>query len=216
MSKLIIKNTNKIIIKNNSVKVFTKVFDTFKIKSVGVCKPFVFLSFLNAITFFYKQVIYVNTTISNKIIKTRNTNSLGLVHNGFPIIPMFLNIQNEWLIKLIDFFHLWPISQWVSSLIGLVLMYWFAIKYYNKRLIKHKNEMSNSFMFWMIASDLLINLAVGLYYMEYRNTILGALTCQCPIAFSPFIFIIEFLIVILIKEYEIYSQNNQKNKKKQI
>lgn len=66
----------------------------------------------------------------------------------------------------------------------------------------------------MIFSDLLINLGVGLYYLEYRDTMMGMLMVKCPIAISPFIFVIEFLVVILINEYEIYKQNRKRAKKK--
>lgn len=116
--------------------------------------------------------------------------------------------------KLIKFFNIWPLEQWVSSLIGLVLLYYFATYLYNQRLLKYNLEMSFSFRFWMIFSDLLINLGVGLYYLEYRDTIMGMLMVKCPIAISPFIFVIELLVVILIKEYEIYNQNRKRTKKK--
>jgi hypothetical protein len=57
----------------------------------------------------------------------------------------------------------------------------------------------------MIFSDLLLNLVLGLYYLGYRETIMGQLMLKCPIAVSPVIFVIELLVIILIKEYEIYN-----------
>jgi len=116
--------------------------------------------------------------------------------------------------KLINFFNIWPLEQWVSSLVGLVLLYYFATYLYNQRLIKYDLKMVFTVRFWMIFSDLLINLGVGLYYLEYRDTMMGMLMVKCPIAISPFIFVIEFLVVILINEYEIYKQNRKRAKKK--
>lgn len=118
--------------------------------------------------------------------------------------------------KLIEFFQIWPLNQWISSLIGLVALYVFTTYIYNKRLVSYNNEMSVSFRFWMIVSDLAINLALGIYYLDYRETIMGQLMLKCPIAVSPVIFLVELLLVILIKEYEIYNKNTKLNKKKKI
>ncbi len=107
---------------------------------------------------------------------------------------------------LIEFVNLWPLEQWFFSLAGLILLYWLTTKIYNKRLKKKYNtELSNSFRAYMILSDLLINLALGLYYLSYRNTALGQLMISCPIAVSPLIFIVELMFVIFW--YEVYSKN---------
>lgn len=115
--------------------------------------------------------------------------------------------------KIIEFFQIWPLSQWVYSLIGLVALYALTTYLYNKRLTFYKNEMSLSFRFWMIFSDLAVNLALGLYYLDYRETIMGQLMLKCPIAVSPVIFLVELLLVILIKEYEIFNRRKKNNKK---
>lgn len=121
---------------------------------------------------------------------------------------LFISLPME---KLLDFFKIWPIEQWISSLVGLVLMYWLTTHLYNKRLVNYNNEMSVMFRVWMILSDLLLNLGVGLYYLDYRETMMGMLMIKCPIAISPGIFVIELLIVIIVKEYEIFKSNKKKS-----
>lgn len=143
-------------------------------------------------------------------IKAMKPDTLGTnvepINNPYHnILP--LNLIN---IRLLEFFNIWPIEQWISSLFGLVLMYWVATGFYNKRLKNYKLEMSFKFRFWMILSDLLINLGLGLYYLGYRETIMGQLMLKCPIAVSPVIFVVELLVVILIKEYEIYESKKKK------
>lgn len=108
--------------------------------------------------------------------------------------------------KLIEFFNLWPAQQWISSLLGLVLLYAFTTWCYNKRLRRYNLQMTFAFQFWMICSDLILNLIIGLYYMQHRNTVLGALTVTCPISLSPAIFILELIILIIIKEYQIKNE----------
>lgn len=44
--------------------------------------------------------------------------------------------------------------------------------------------------------DLMINLALGLYYLDYRDTVMGTLMMRCPIAISPIIFGIEFVLFV--------------------
>jgi hypothetical protein len=50
----------------------------------------------------------------------------------------------------------------------------------------------------LIGFDLLLNFAIGIYYMSYRETALGQLMLSCPIAISPFIFAIELGIIFII------------------
>lgn len=142
----------------------------------------------------------VNAMEHDKKIVQRN----NPVSNLLPV-----SIMN---IRMLDFFNIWSIEQWISSLFGLVLIYWVATGWYNKRLKNSMLEMSFQFRFWMIFSDLLINLGLGLYYLGYRETIMGQLMLKCPIAVSPVIFVVELLVVILIKEYEIYQRKKKKKK----
>lgn len=48
----------------------------------------------------------------------------------------------------------------------------------------------------MIFIDLMINLALGIYYMGARDTFMGEIMLRCPIAISPLIFLIEFLAFV--------------------
>lgn len=38
---------------------------------------------------------------------------------------------------------------------------------------------------YLIVLDLLLNFAFGIYYMSYRETVIGTFIVKCPIAFSP-------------------------------
>ena len=148
-----------------------------------------------------KSVMY-NRSFSQKVSQERL-----IINNPFLLVLTICNID----LRLIEFFKIWPIEQWIYSLLGLVAMYWIATGIYNKRLSRSDLEMSFQFRFWMIMSDLLVNLALGLYYLGYRETIMGQLMLKCPIAVSPVIFIVELLLVVLIKEYEIKVRRNRTN-----
>lgn len=150
-----------------------------------------------------KKKKYIRKDLTNiySINSTVQTGSgLQLVQKqGMPVIAFTTK-------TLIEFFQLWPLEQWVYSLIGLVLLYWATTKIYNKRLKrKYNTELTVYFRVYMIVSDLLINLALGLYYLSYRETTLGQLMVSCPIAVSPLIFIVELILVIFW--YEIYKKN---------
>ena len=45
--------------------------------------------------------------------------------------------------------------------------------------------------------DLLLNLGLGLYYMHYRDTLMGMIMLRCPIAISPVIFVVEMICVYM-------------------
>lgn len=46
----------------------------------------------------------------------------------------------------------------------------------------------------MISIDLALNLGLGIYYMDMRDTFMGEIMFRCPIAISPLIFFIEFVV----------------------
>lgn len=48
----------------------------------------------------------------------------------------------------------------------------------------------------MIGLDLLINFVLGIYYMGARDTLMGVIMFRCPIAISPLIFLIEFVVFV--------------------
>ena len=154
--------------------------------------------------------IIKHITKLNRIVNWRlNTTKMENIINNKINFIILCSVDR----RLLEFFKIWPIEQWVSSLVGLVLIYWLATGIYNKRLSKFDLEMSFRFRFWMIMSDLLVNLALGLYYLGYRETIMGQLMLKCPIAVSPIIFVVELIFVIIIKEYE-HTKQIKNNRKK--
>jgi hypothetical protein len=53
----------------------------------------------------------------------------------------------------------------------------------------------------LISFDLGLNLVLGLYYMDHRETLLGAIMMRCPIAISPAIFAMELFCFYLYCRY---------------
>lgn len=112
------------------------------------------------------------------------------LQSSVPNDPTFVQkvVKNFWTL-----IYLWPASQWVLSLASLVLMYWLIGSWYNKRLEKIGGWISWQTRVYMIAIDLALNLCLGLYYVDMRDTLMGQLMCRCPIAVSPAIFFLEFV-----------------------
>jgi len=98
--------------------------------------------------------------------------------------------------QFVTFINIWPASQWIWSLITLVLMYWIIGAWYNKKLARQGGWISWQTRVIMIFIDLILNLALGIYYMAARDTMMGAIMLRCPIAISPLIFLIEFLVFV--------------------
>jgi len=103
----------------------------------------------------------------------------------------------EWRKTLLDFYHIWPLTQWITSLITLILLYWITGYLYNKWLSARGGWLNFKMRVWLIISDLLINLSLGLYYMHYRDTLMGGIMLKCPIAISPIIFLLELICVYM-------------------
>ena len=112
---------------------------------------------------------------------------------------LFLNLK--------EFFSIWPLFQWITSLIGLIVLYWITGYYYNKWLASSGGWLDVKTRCWLIATDLSINLILGLYYMNYRQTTMGIIMMKCPIAISPLIFCLELLCV-----YWYYAQKKKQKK----
>lgn len=93
--------------------------------------------------------------------------------------------------QICAFFSIWSFFQWSSSLIGLVLLYWAGGHFYNKYLAKHSCVLETNVLVCLIFVDLTVNLILGIYYMGYRETVMGQIMLTCPIAISPIIFILE-------------------------
>lgn len=137
----------------------------------------------------------------NKFLK-KNYNNIKPSYRQFEIVcslslPMKIK---DFINTLSEFFQIWPLQQWIFSLLGLIFSYLITINLYNKRLKKKELEpISKKGCFWMIFIDLLINLIVGLYYFKKIKLPMGIIMLKCPIAISPIIFIIEFFLVCLWK-----------------
>ena len=98
---------------------------------------------------------------------------------------------------LTEFYHLWPLSQWISSFVSLILLYWITGYYYNKWLSNKGGWLNWKMRIWLIVSDLTINLILGLYYLNHRETVMGVIMLKCPIAISPLIFVLELTCVYI-------------------
>jgi hypothetical protein len=107
----------------------------------------------------------------------------------------------SWFENIKAFYQIWPLSQWITSLITLILLYWITGYYYNKWLSDRGGWLTFQTRVWLIISDLVINLALGLYYMHHRNTLLGTIMLKCPIAISPVIFLCEMICVYVYYRY---------------
>jgi hypothetical protein len=103
--------------------------------------------------------------------------------------------------QVIDFYHIWPLGQWIGSLVGLILLYLVTGYYYNKWLSDKGGWLDMKTRVWLILFDLSLNFALGLYYMNHRETILGSIMMRCPIAISPGIFLIELICFYFYSRY---------------
>jgi hypothetical protein len=67
---------------------------------------------------------------------------------------------------------------------------------------------------WLIIFDISINLALGIYYMNHRETILGGIMVRCPVAISPGIFAIELFCFYFYCRYLQFGGKQQFKKPK--
>jgi hypothetical protein len=112
--------------------------------------------------------------------------------------------------NVIEFFNLWPLEQWISSLIGLVILYWFTGRLYNKWLAKYGGWLSWRTRIVLILSDLGLNGFIGLYSLKFlKETAFGAFMMKCPIAISPAIFGIELVVVFSLQCYRWWKGKNK-------
>lgn len=158
-------------------------------------------TFFLAVSDFRGLHVFKKRCFEVEMIKTLGT-SLWLVA---PITPG----KNPTILEnLSTFFHIWPLGQWIGSLVGLVLLYVVTGHYYNKWLQHWGGWLDWKTRCWLIAVDLGLNFIIGLYYMNYRETAMGALMMTCPIAISPLIFILELAAMIAYRRY--VSKNTKK------
>jgi uncharacterized protein YacL len=121
--------------------------------------------------------------------------------------------MEKFLKQLLDFYHIWPLAQWISSLVGLVVLYLITGYYYNKWLSDKGGWLDMKTRVWLIVFDISLNLVVGIYYMNHRETILGAIMVRCPVAISPGIFAAELCCFYFYCRYLRHEWEFRKPKK---
>ena len=109
--------------------------------------------------------------------------------------------QNSFWELLIKYYEIWPPFQWVTSLLTLVLIYWVSGYFYNKFLSNKGGWMDAKTRVVMIIIDLILNFCLGIYYMNYRDTFIGALMVQCPVFCSPLFWLIELICFYTYYKY---------------
>jgi hypothetical protein len=191
-TNLAIKNMNK----NPQNNSYTNDSTQFKVVIV-----LIYFSALFLLTYFTLDLYDFNSDLFRPyvFIKTKL-----IISSNFKTTVLIINVKKKKAIifffkklyrQFIKFMKIWPLGQWISSLITLVILYLGAGSYYNKKLRQSGGWLTMYQRIYIILIDLLVNLSIGMYYMNYRDTLLGSFMLECPIAISPFIFLIELAIV---------------------
>jgi len=109
--------------------------------------------------------------------------------------------QNTIWELLVSYYQIWPPFQWITSLLTLILVYWVSGYFYNKYLSKKGGWMDARTRIVMIIIDLFLNFSLGIYYMNYRDTFIGALMVQCPVFCSPVFWLVELICFYFYSRY---------------
>lgn len=131
----------------------------------------------------------------NKKYKEKKLKNLIAQNINFSFILIFTSAPNQnsvWEL-LIKYYHIWPPFQWITSLVTLILIYWMSGYFYNKLLSQKGGWMDTKTRIIMIIIDLVLNFSLGVYYMNFRDTFIGALMIQCPVFCSPLFWIVELI-----------------------
>ena len=136
-----------------------------------------------------KKTMIYNSNVMLLLMLTKTSSKKKVSSHKIDSFDSFLD-------NFVDFLYIWSLEQWVWSLITLFLLYGFIGYGYNKWLMPSGGWISIRARILMIVIDLLLNFIIGIYYMQYRETLIGAFLVRCPLAISPLIFIIEFVIVV--------------------
>lgn len=157
-----------------------------------------------------------NLTYKILINKTASYPNSLVTNLLFMLITTPIKNKDYWESFTSNFFtfmNIWPLHQWISSLVTLVLLYIWAGHIYNRKLLASGGWISTKTRIYMILIDLGLNLAIGMYYMNFRETLFGQFMMHCPIAISPFIFLCEFIIVDwYYKKYTLPEENKAKER----
>jgi len=130
------------------------------------------------------------------------------------IHPMIVKLGEQF----VAFVALWPPTQWITSLIVLIFLYWKVGTWYNQYLADDGGWLTTKSRIALIIVDLMINIVLGMYYMQYRESIMGQIMLRCPIAISPGIFLLELLCFYLYcrfwKQKPLFPKKTDKNSQK--
>ena len=157
--------------------------------------------------------------IKTKWLKQNDWNKMLNININFLIIQKvmpspdrppegtFFRAINVLIAKFNEFIHIWSLTQWLSSLLGLIVLYVIAGMLYNKYLSEKGGTLSYKQICYLMLFDLTVNLIVGVLVMgmPYRSWVLGQFMLTCPIAISPAIFILELSLVYCVSRY-FYNQ----------
>ena len=116
------------------------------------------------------------------------------------------NNTSSILESLIKYFQIWPLFQWTTSILTLVLIYWVSGYYYNKFLSQKGGWMDAKTRIIMITIDLILNFSLGIYYMNYRDTLIGTLMIKCPVFCSPLFWLVELICFYIYYRYTFYAK----------
>ena len=62
----------------------------------------------------------------------------------------------------------------------------------------------------MILLDLTFNFVLGIYYMNYRDTLMGAFMIKCPVFFSPICWLLELICFYIYYRWILKKENKSK------
>lgn len=164
--------------------------------------------FLTYLKFRYQRLCSYYREIQINTLWTRVFSFGAAYHNRILLIVSNPENPRTLTIKLWEFYNIWPWHQWCTSLGLLIASYWYAGTLYNRWLSDRGGWLSWKMRVWLIVSDLSLNLSLGVYYMDHRDTFMGQFMLKCPVAISPIIFLLELLCVYL------YFRYGSKDKKK--
>jgi hypothetical protein len=113
--------------------------------------------------------------------------NLGCLNSVFLILPR----------GIVDFVNLWPLQQWVSSLLFLLVLYTGVLRFLNwfKYTKKYFTVFTRKNCLLLFFLDILINIIIDVVVLHYQTPIyILNLVQMCPISLSPIIIIIEIVI----------------------
>ena len=144
-----------------------------------------------------KSKMKINNNNNNKKKKSMSNFSLFLIltsSNSSSICKPIWDLS-------VKYFQIWPIFQWITSLLTLIIIYWVSGYFYNKFLSDNGGWMDAKTRILMIIIDLILNFSIGIYYMNYRDTFIGTLMLKCPVFCSPIFWLFELICFYVYYRY---------------